>query len=77
MFALKAFWSSERGNFAITTAFAMLPIMIGLAGAVDLIGTSHDASQLQNSLDAAGLAIGTKFSPDMAAGGVQPPGLPF
>ncbi|MES0198190.1 TadE/TadG family type IV pilus assembly protein [Mesorhizobium sp. M0011] len=77
MFALKGFWSSERGNFAITTAIGMLPIMIGLAGAVDLIGTSHDASQLQNSLDAAGLAIGTKFSPDMAAGDVQQLGLQF
>ncbi|RWC25633.1 TadE/TadG family type IV pilus assembly protein [Mesorhizobium sp.] len=77
MFALKGFWSSERGNFAITTAIAVLPIMIGLAGAVDLVGTSHDASQLQNSLDAAGLAIGTKFSPGMAAGDVQQLGLQF
>ncbi|RUZ51018.1 pilus assembly protein, partial [Mesorhizobium sp. M7A.F.Ca.US.003.02.2.1] len=41
------------------------------------MGTSHDASQLQNSLDAAGLAIGTKFSPDMAAGDVQQLGLQF
>jgi hypothetical protein len=77
MFALKGFWSSERGNFAIATGIAMLPIMIGLAGAVDLVGTSHDAAQLQNSLDAAGLAIGTKFSPGMAAGDVQQLGLQF
>ncbi|KRB27615.1 hypothetical protein ASD99_26495 [Mesorhizobium sp. Root695] len=77
MFSLKGFWSSERGNLAMTTSIAMLPMIIGVAGAIDLFGTSHDAAQLQNSLDAAGLAIGTKFSPDMAAGDVQQLGLQF
>ena len=77
MFALKGFWSSERGNFAVATAVAMLPIMIGVAGAIDMVGTSDDAAQLQNSLDAAGLAIGTKYSPSMAAGNVQGLGLTF
>lgn len=55
----------------------MLPLIIGVAGTIDLVGTSHDAAQLQNSLDAAGLAIGTKFSPGMAAGDVQQLGLQF
>jgi len=77
MFALRGFWSSERGNFAVVTAIAMLPIMIGMAGAIDLVGTNHDAAQLQNSLDAAGLAIGTKFSSGMAAGDIQQLGLQF
>lgn len=74
---LKRFWASERGNFALATAIAMLPLIIGVAGAIDLVGTSHDAAQLQNSLDAAGLAIGTKFSAGMAAGDVQQFGLQF
>ncbi|TIT68192.1 MAG: pilus assembly protein, partial [Mesorhizobium sp.] len=55
MFALKRFRASERGNFAMGTAIAMLPIMLGVAGTIDLVGTSDDAAQLQNSLDAAGL----------------------
>ncbi|CAN7687369.1 TadE/TadG family type IV pilus assembly protein [Mesorhizobium sp. LjNodule214] len=77
MFTFKAFWLSERGNFAIATAIAMLPVMIGVASAIDLVGTSDDAAQLQNSLDAAGLAVGTKYSPDMTAGEVQELGLTF
>ena len=77
MFALKGFWSSERGNFAVATAIAMLPVMIGVAGAIDVVGTRDDAAQLQNSLDAAGLAIGTKYSPSMTAGDVQALGLTF
>jgi hypothetical protein len=77
MFALKSFWSSERGNFAMATVVATLPMMLGVAGAIDLVGTSHDAAQLQNSLDAAGLAIGTKFSPEMTADDVRQFGLQF
>ncbi|ANT51322.1 TadE/TadG family type IV pilus assembly protein [Mesorhizobium amorphae] len=77
MFTFRDFWLSERGNFAIATAIAMLPVMIGVAGAIDLVGTSDDAAQLQNSLDAAGLAVGTKYSPDMTAGEVQELGLTF
>jgi hypothetical protein len=74
---LKRFWASDRGNFALPTAIAMLPVMIGVAGAIDLVGTSDDAAQLQNSLDAAGLAIGTKYSPGMTAGDVQQLGQTF
>lgn len=77
MFTFRGFWLSESGNFAIATAIAMLPVMIGVAGAIDLVGTSDDAAQLQNSLDAAGLAVGTKYSPDMTAGEVQGLGLTF
>ncbi|WP_192177384.1 TadE/TadG family type IV pilus assembly protein [Mesorhizobium amorphae] len=77
MFTLKDFWISERGNFAVATAVAILPLMIGVAGAIDLVGTSDDAAQLQNSLDAAGLAVGTKYAPGMTAGDVQQLGLTF
>ncbi|TIU69772.1 MAG: pilus assembly protein, partial [Mesorhizobium sp.] len=77
MFALKRFRASERGNFAMGTAIAMLPIMLGVAGTIDLVGTSDDAAQLQNSLDAAGLAVATKYSAGMTAGDVQSLGLTF
>jgi len=71
------FWASRRGNFAIATAVAMVPLMLGLAASIDLTGTSDDAAQLQNSLDAAGLAIGTKFQPTMSASDVQQLGQTF
>ncbi|TIS22244.1 MAG: pilus assembly protein, partial [Mesorhizobium sp.] len=53
---IRRFWASTRGNFALATAIAMVPLMLVVAGAVDVAGTSDDAAQLQNSLDAAGLA---------------------
>ncbi|TIR84435.1 MAG: pilus assembly protein, partial [Mesorhizobium sp.] len=56
---IRRFWASTRGNFALATAIAMVPLMLVVAGAVDVAGTSDDAAQLQNSLDAAGLAVGT------------------
>ncbi|RWO94188.1 MAG: pilus assembly protein, partial [Mesorhizobium sp.] len=71
------FARDRRGNFALATAMAMLPMMLGVAGVMDLVGTSEDAAQLQNSLDAAGLAVGTKYSPGMTAGDVQALGLTF
>ncbi|MBN9548888.1 MAG: pilus assembly protein [Alphaproteobacteria bacterium] len=71
------FWASRRGNFAVATAVAMVPLMLGLAASVDLTGTSDDAAQLQNSLDAAGLAIGTKYQPTMSASDVQQLGQTF
>jgi Flp pilus assembly protein TadG len=71
------FWASRRGNFAIATAVAMVPVMLGLAASVDLIGISDDAAQLQNSLDAAGLTIGTKYQATMSASDVQQLGQTF
>ncbi|TPK94515.1 MULTISPECIES: TadE/TadG family type IV pilus assembly protein [unclassified Mesorhizobium] len=71
------FWASRRGNFAVATAVAMVPLMLALAGSINLIGTSDDAAQLQNSLDAAGLAIGTKYQAGMSASDVQQFGQTF
>ncbi|AZO30986.1 TadE/TadG family type IV pilus assembly protein [Mesorhizobium sp. M1B.F.Ca.ET.045.04.1.1] len=71
------FWASKRGNFALATAIAMVPLMLVLAGVVDLVGTSDDAAQLQNSLDAAGLAVGTKYQPSMSANDVRQLGQTF
>lgn len=55
------FFSSERGNFAVITAIAMVPIMVGVAGAIDFVSINNKAEKLQNSLDVSGLAIGTKY----------------
>lgn len=74
---LKRLWASERGNFALPFAIAMVPMMIGVAGAIDFVGTSNDAEKLQNALDAAGLAIGTKFQSGMTTGEVQQFGQTF
>jgi hypothetical protein len=74
---IKDFWSSKRGNFALATAIALVPLMLAVAGAVNLVGTSDDAAQLQNSLDAAGLAIGTKYQAGMSAGDVRQLGQNF
>ncbi|TPI70739.1 pilus assembly protein [Mesorhizobium sp. B3-1-3] len=71
------FWASRRGNFAVATAVAMVPLMLALAGSINLIGTSDDAAQLQNSLDAADLAIGTKYQASMSASDVQQLGQTF
>ncbi|RWM10597.1 MAG: pilus assembly protein [Mesorhizobium sp.] len=71
------FWVSKRGNFAVATAVAMVPLMLGLAASIDLIGTSDDAAQLQNSLDAAGLAMGTKYQPGMSAADLRQLGQTF
>ncbi|KUM27716.1 hypothetical protein AU467_15050 [Mesorhizobium loti] len=71
------FWASKSGNFALATAIAMVPLMLVVAGAVNVVGTSDDAAQLQNSLDAAGLAIGTKYQPSMSANDVRQLGQTF
>ena len=55
----------------------MVPLMLALAGSINVIGTSNDAAQLQNSLDAAGLAIGTKYQASMSASDVQQLGQTF
>ncbi|WP_348644327.1 MULTISPECIES: pilus assembly protein [unclassified Mesorhizobium] len=61
----------------MATAIAVVPLVLAVAGAMDLVGTSDDAAQLQNSLDAADLAIGTKYQPGMSASDVQQLGGTF
>lgn len=58
---MRNFFRSEDGNFAVITALAMVPIMAAVAGAIDFASVNNKASNLQNSLDAVGLAIGTKY----------------
>src|SRR5438045_918177 len=58
---LLRFMKAEDGNYSAIFAIAMVPIMSGLAGIVDYVSTSTGASKLQESLDATGLAIATKY----------------
>ena len=58
---IRRFWKSERGNYAAIFSIAMIPIMTGVAGIVDYVGTSTAAARLQNRLDATALAIATKY----------------
>ena len=58
---MRKFLKSESGNFAVITALAMVPIMAAVAGAVDFVSINNKAEKLQNSLDAAALAIATQY----------------
>jgi Flp pilus assembly protein TadG len=68
---LRKFCKSERGNYAVITAIAMVPIMTGVAGVVDLATTSNEASNLQEALDASALAVGTQFYSGMSQTDLQ------
>ena len=56
---LTRFCKAEDGNYTVIFTIAMIPILAGVAGIVDFVGTSNDASVLQSSLDTAALAIAT------------------
>jgi Flp pilus assembly protein TadG len=53
---LKRFLRDRRGNYAIATVVAMLPIMGGLAVALDFTEMSRQKQATMNALDAAGIA---------------------
>jgi hypothetical protein len=57
----KRFWLSESGNYAMLTAIASVPLLAGVAAAVDYSHAINKAGQLQNSLDASALAIATAY----------------
>ena len=47
------FLRAENGNFGAMTAIAMVPVMVGVAGAIDFVSVNNKADKLQNSLDTA------------------------
>ena len=55
------FLESESGNVAAIFSIASIPLMMAFAGAVDLSNLNRKSTELQNSLDAAALAIGTVY----------------
>jgi len=59
---LKRFLKNQDGNFAMIFALVSLPIMLGVGAAMDYSGVSREQGRLQNTLDAAILAVGTDFN---------------
>ncbi len=55
---LKNFLSNTSGNVAVTTVFAMFPLLASVAVTVDYTRYSMQVSSIQASLDAAGVAAG-------------------
>jgi hypothetical protein len=74
---LKRFLECERGNYAMITVITMIPLMAAVAGVVDFTGTRDDAAELQNALDATGLAIGTKYYSGMTQTELHQLGVQF
>lgn len=74
---LRAFLSSEDGNYAAIFAIAIIPIMAGVAGAVDFVSINTKAAKLQNMLDATALAIGTKYYSGMTKDEIEDFGREF
>ncbi len=58
---LRRFLRSQNGNYAAIFAIAAVPVMAGVAGAVDYFNVSNKAAEIQNALDAAALAAGTRI----------------
>lgn len=52
------FAANDRGNFALATVIAIVPIMGGLAFAIDFTELNRQRSAVVNALDAAGVAAG-------------------
>lgn len=53
---MRNFLSDRRGNYALMTAVALVPLMGGLAIAVDFAEMNRQQSAMLNALDAAGIA---------------------
>ena len=58
---LKKFLSDKRGNLALTSAIALVPMMAAVAAAVDYSQISRHSANLQQALDASALATGKKL----------------
>ena len=59
---IRRFLNDIRGNFVVLTAVAMVPIMGGLAVAVDYTQLSRQRSATMNALDAAGIATARRIA---------------
>src|SRR6185436_14704471 len=58
---VRSFFKDERGNYALLTAVAIVPIMGGLALGVDYAEMSRQRQQTLNALDAAGIATARRI----------------
>ena len=58
---IRSFFKDERGNYALLTAVAIVPIMGALALGVDYAEMSRQRQQTLNALDAAGIATARRI----------------
>ena len=56
---LTKFFLSERGNLSVMTALILVVLLSAAGSALDMVSLRNKAGGLQNSLDAAALAIAT------------------
>ncbi len=59
---VRKFWKDRRGNYAMLTAIAMVPLMGAVALAVDYTEMVREKQDTLNALDAAGVATGRYLS---------------
>lgn len=57
----RRFWNDKRGNYAMMTVIAMIPILGGMAIAVDYGMVSRQRQETLNALDAAGIATAKRI----------------
>ncbi|NUS21832.1 MAG: pilus assembly protein, partial [Mesorhizobium sp.] len=53
---IRDFFRDRRGNYALMTAITMIPLMGGVALAVDYTELVRERQETLNALDAAGIA---------------------
>lgn len=58
----RRFWKDVRGNYMLLTAISMVPIMGGLAIAIDYSELSRQRAATMNALDAAGVATARRIA---------------
>ena len=58
---IRSFFKDERGNYALLTAVAIVPIMGALALGVDYAEMSRQRQETLNALDAAGIATARRI----------------
>jgi Flp pilus assembly protein TadG len=54
---MRHFWSDQRGNIAVLFALAIVPVIGGVGAAVDYSMASAYRTDMQKSLDAAGISL--------------------
>jgi Flp pilus assembly protein TadG len=59
---MRGFLADRRGNFALMTVVAMVPLMGGLAFAIDFAEMTREKQAVGNALDAAGIATARELA---------------
>ena len=64
MFKIRSFMSDARGNTAIMTALALVPILLAAGAGIDMVRANYVQSVLQGAADAAAIAGGASGKTD-------------